>query len=65
MFLFSQLTMPTLSPETLGGPLCEINMFCHLWQTLAGIPYSLGFPVLNQSNPPFLFPTSHFLGEAY
>lgn len=30
MFVFSQLTMPTLSPETLGGPpLGEINMFCH------------------------------------
>lgn len=66
MFVFPQLTVPTPSPETLGAPPpMKLTCFVTLWQTLAGIPYSLGFPLLNQSNPPFLFPISHFLREAY
>lgn len=43
----------------------KLTCFVTLWQTLAGTTYSLGFPLLNQSNPPFLFPTSHFLREGY
>ena len=43
------------------APCVKLTCFVTLWQTLAGIPYPLGFPL----HPPFLFPTSHFLREAY
>lgn len=65
MFVFFHLTLPTASPDTLGVPYVKLTCFVTLWQTLAGLLYSLGFPLLNQSNPLFLVPTSHFLREAY
>lgn len=63
MFVFSQLTVPTPSPGR--PPSVKLTCFVALWQTLAGIPYPLGPPLLNQSSPTFLFPTSHFWREAY
>lgn len=47
------------------APSMKLTCFVTLWQTLAGISHSPGFLLLNQSNPPFLFPTSDFLREAY
>lgn len=52
MFVCSQLTVPIPSPNTPGGPYVKLTCFVTLRQTLAGIPYPLGFPPLNQSNPP-------------
>lgn len=43
------------------APYVKLTCFFTLWQTLAGIPYPLSFPL----HPPFLFPTFHFLREAY
>lgn len=66
MFVFSHMTLPTASPDPLQGPLCEIKLFCHTVEDVGvGIPRSLGFLLLHQNNPPLLFPTSYFLGEAY
>ena len=55
----------SLSRNSGSPPPMKLTCFVTWWQTLAGITYSLGFPLLNQSNPPFLFPISHFLREAY
>lgn len=52
MFVFSQLIVPTPSPETPGGPLCEIDMFCHIVADLGWHPLPSGLP----STSSFLIP---------
>ena len=44
MFVFSQLTVPIPSPNTLGGPLCETDMFCHIAADLGWHPFPSGVP---------------------